>query len=184
MSKLAAVVVTAALLLVPVTADAHTNEQLDAWTIGWGQRVIASNVNIRPLLDAEYEDWANRHPRYFGRPVPHTHTATQTAPRAPQPPVVRSSVEQWRPLVQTHFRAADVDRALRIMACESGGNPNAKSPISSASGLMQHLGKYWLARSRAAGYAGASIFDPTANVAVAAWLRDQQGGWNHWRACL
>ncbi len=165
------------LLLLPATADAHTGEQLDAWTIGWGRRVIASTINTRLLLDAEYEDWANRHPAYFGRTILR---ATHTHPVAPQQSTVGTSVDQWRRLVETYFRAGDVERALRIMRCESGGNPNAKNPGSSASGLFQHLGKYWASRSAAAGYAGASIFDPTANVAVAAWLRDQQGGWSHW----
>ncbi|KKK91225.1 hypothetical protein LCGC14_2715090 [marine sediment metagenome] len=86
-------------------------------------------------------------------------------------------------LVETYFRPADVDRALRIMQCESGGDPNIMHDFSnpaSASGLMQHLGKYWATRSAAAGYGGVSIFDPTANVAVAAWLRDHSGGWGHW----
>ncbi len=127
-------------------------------------------------LLAEYKDYATRHPRYFGRPIPHTHT------RRASP--VGGGVEQWRSLVAAYFRPADVDKALRIMACESGGNPNAANSRSSARGLMQHLGKYWVRRSAAAGFAGISIFDPTANVATAAWLRDQPGGWLHWRACL
>ena len=162
---------------------AHTDSELDQWREGWGRRAIASGLTIHWWdsqavdLKAEYEDYATRHPRYFGRPVP---TPTHTHPTTPQPSTMGTGVEQWRSLVETYFRAADVDRALRIMRCESGGNPNAKSPISSASGLMQHLGKYWAARSAAAGWAGASIFDPTANVAVAAWLRDQAGGWGHW----
>ncbi len=128
-------------------------------------------------LAAEYDDWASRHPRYFNLPVPHTHT-----PR-PVRRVFTGSVEQWRGLVATYFRAGDVDRAMRIMQCESGGDPNVMHDFSnpaSASGLFQHLGKYWVVRSAAAGYAGVSIFDPTANVAVAAWLRDQPGGWSHW----
>lgn len=182
MSKLIAAAITAALLLSPVTAAAHTDDQLDMWTVNWEH--TAKIAGFPDDLDAEYEDYANRHPRYFGRLAP---IATHTHPIAPQPSVVGSSVEQWRSLVETHFRAADVERALRIMRCESGGDPNIMHDFSnpaSASGLMQHLGKYWPARSAAAGYAGASIFDPTANVAVAAWLRDQPGGWSHWRACL
>ncbi len=132
-----------------------------------------SNVSSDDLtLDAldAYKDMAQRHPRYFGRPVPHTHPRRSFS----------GGVERWRPLVAAYFRPSDVDRALRIMACESGGNPNAKNPGSSASGLFQHLGKYWPARSAAAGYSGESIYDPTANVATAAWLRDQPGGFDHW----
>ncbi len=78
-----------------------------------------------------------------------------------------------------YFAADQVERALRVMACESGGLPTAKNPGSSASGLFQHLGRYWTARSQRAGWAGASIFDPEANIAVAAWLQ-RTGGWSHW----
>ncbi len=151
---------------------AHTTAELDAWSEGWARRAIG--WGITDSLTAEYDDMARRHPRYFGLPVPHTH------PRR----TFTGSVEQWRSLVATYFRAGDVDKALRIMACESGGDPSAANPRSSARGLMQHLGKYWVRRSAAAGFAGVSIFDPTANVATAAWLRDQPGGWLHWRACL
>ncbi len=154
---------------------AHTSDELDAWSAAWEHR--AMREGFTDALAAEYDDWASRHPRYFGRPVPHTHPSAKSA-------VVSTGlalgVEQWRPLVAAFFRPGDVDRALRIMQCESGGNPNAANPSSSASGLMQHLKRYWATRSAAAGFAGASIFDPTANVATAAWLRDQRGGWQHW----
>jgi hypothetical protein len=36
-----------------------------------------------------------------------------------------SGVEQWRPLVESIFPAFAVETALRIMRCESSGNPNA-----------------------------------------------------------
>ncbi len=160
---------------------AHTTAELDAWSVEWEHH--AKLEGFADNVMAVYEDWATRHPRYFGRHVNHPLTLrTPNVSQTPKP--FTSGVEQWRSLVATYFRPGDVDRALRIMACESGGNPNAKSPISSASGLMQHLGKYWATRSAAAGFAGVSIFDPTANVATAAWLRDQPGGWLHWRACL
>ncbi len=136
----------------------------------WGYRTLTEGLT--PYSLAEYDDMGKRHPAYFGRPVPHTH------PRR----TFTGSVEQWRPLVAAYFRAGDVDRALRIMACESGGDPNIQhdNKSSGAAGLMQHLPRYWASRSAAAGFAGASIFDPTANVATAAWLRDQPGGWGHW----
>ncbi len=164
-------------------AYAHTTAELDQWKLAWGRRAITYGLTVHwwdseaADLNAEYEDYATRHPRYFGRSVP---TPTHTHPRPPQPSTMGNNVEQWRPLVETYFRAGDVDRALRIMRCESGGNPNAANSRSSARGLFQHLGKYWDSRSAAAGYGGVSIFDPTANVAVAAWLRDQAGGWSHW----
>ncbi len=159
-------------------AYAHTDTELDTWRMSWAIRALVGGD--WPTMEAEYVDMARRHPRYFGLPVPHVHPARSTA-QAPR--VYAAGVEQWRSLVASYFRAGDVDRALRIMQCESGGDPNIMHDFSnpaSASGLFQHLGKYWMRRSAAAGFAGASIFDPTANVATAAWLRDQRGGWGHW----
>ena len=54
----------------------------------------------------------------------------------------------------------------------TGGRPHGA--------LFQHLGKYWDERSRQAGWYGASIYDPEANIAVAAWLFYTQGGRRHW----
>jgi hypothetical protein len=88
-------------------------------------------------------------------------------------------VGQWTPLVSQFFEAADVNLALRIISCESGGDPNAKNPHSSASGLFQHLARFWPDRSRLAGWPGADIFDPVANVAVAADLFYRDGP-SHW----
>lgn len=93
-----------------------------------------------------------------------------------------TSVEDWRPIVAEFFRPADVSRALRILRCESRGDPRAKNPVSTASGLFQHLGSAWTHRSARAGWEGADIFDPVANAAVAAWLVYEGGGWSHWNA--
>jgi hypothetical protein len=93
-----------------------------------------------------------------------------------------AGVEPWRRLVASYFVDSDVDLALSVMWCESKGDPNAANPRSSARGLFQNMEKYWFERSAAAGWAGASIFDPEANTAVAAWLVYQGGGWSHWNA--
>ena len=92
---------------------------------------------------------------------------------------VRPDVERWRTLVEAYFPPSEVDRALSIIRCESGGDPRAFNRRSRAAGLFQHLLKYWEKRSAAAGWSGADPFDPTANVAVAAWLW-RTGGWGHW----
>jgi soluble lytic murein transglycosylase-like protein len=89
------------------------------------------------------------------------------------------SVEQWRPLVEEHFPPAWVDWALQIISCESHGDPTAVNPRTSARGLMQHLDRYWSGRAAAAGWAGASPYDPEANIAVGAWLL-ADGGPSHW----
>ena len=99
---------------------------------------------------------------------------------APRRVLVPRDVEAWRPLVSAYFGPGEVERALRVIYCESSGDPGAKNPRSSASGLFQHLARFWTERSVDAGWAGADIFDPEANVAVAAWLVYQGGGWSHW----
>jgi len=95
-------------------------------------------------------------------------------------PAEVNRVSDWRPLVSHFFEPRHVDRALGIIACESGGRTQAKNPTSTASGLFQHLGSMWAKRSVNAGWGGSDIFDPVANVAVAAWLVYDDGGWSHW----
>ncbi|HSG80327.1 MAG TPA: transglycosylase SLT domain-containing protein [Acidimicrobiia bacterium] len=102
------------------------------------------------------------------------------------PPKHHPNVERWRPLVERywaqHGYADEVEFAMMVMYAESTGVPTALNPTSDASGLFQHLPKYWADRSARAGWAGADIFDPEANIAVAAWLRatSHERGWYHW----
>ena len=87
-------------------------------------------------------------------------------------------------LVDRHFRPDDRSWALRVAFCESsagsGDTESAKVSSALAVGWFQHLAKFWLERSEAAGFAGASPFDGDANVAVAAWLFYEGGGARHW----
>ena len=97
------------------------------------------------------------------------------------------AVEQWRSIVESAIVEMggdlhDTARFLSIISCESGGNPEARSSVSTASGLMQHLRTYWDARSRTAlGYVG-DIYNGQDNIRVSAWLiyRATGGGWQHW----
>ncbi len=90
-------------------------------------------------------------------------------------------VERWRPLVEQYFPACWVNWALRIVACESGGVPDIRNRAGgTASGLFQHLPRYWDARARKAGWEGADIFSPEANIAVSAWLFNDGAGRSHW----
>ena len=95
-------------------------------------------------------------------------------------PLEVERVSDWRPLVSQFFEPHHVNRALTVIRCESGGNPWAKNPRSTASGLFQHLASLWPERSAKAGWSGADVFDPVANVAVASWLVYEAGGWSHW----
>tara|TARA_R110002012_G_scaffold82160_1_gene207917 strand:+ start:309 stop:920 length:612 start_codon:yes stop_codon:yes gene_type:complete len=98
-----------------------------------------------------------------------------------------AAVEQWRnevvgAIARYGGPATDVNKFLRVMRCESGGDPEAYNAGSGASGLMQHLSNYFPWRAKMAGYEGASPFDPIANINTSAWLLYEHtaGGWQHW----
>jgi hypothetical protein len=97
-------------------------------------------------------------------------------------PDSNTDAADWKTLVSRYFKTEHVDRALRIIRCESGSNASAANSISGAAGLFQHLPRYWAGRAEAAGFAGASIFNAEANIAAAAWLVYHGGGWAHWAA--
>ena len=92
-----------------------------------------------------------------------------------QAPVIRSTsgVEQWRGLVASYF-PGEVDYALAIMKCESGGNALAHSPTNDY-GLMQINGVH------AAQVGGnlSALYDPATNLRVAASVR-AGSGWAAW----
>ena len=72
---------------------------------------------------------------------------------------------------------------MKIANCESTMNPSAVNygyyENGHPSGLFQHISGYWPARAAKYGYAGASVFDATANANVTAQMfRD--GASNLW----
>ena len=69
----------------------------------------------------------------------------------------------------------------RVLACESGGNPTAENPRSSASGLWQFLDSTWDGHG---GYARASYAPPSVQNDKAAMLWAGGAGAGHWAACL
>ena len=95
-------------------------------------------------------------------------------------------VERWRATsleaLSLYGQEHQIERFLRVMQCESRGNPDAFNESSGASGLMQHLENYWPWRAKMAGFEGASPFNPTANIFTSAWLLFEHtaGGWQHW----
>jgi peptidoglycan hydrolase CwlO-like protein len=130
-------------------------------------------------------------------------TTTTTAPSATTTTLPTWSpsagVEQWRGLVTEVFGrwgldrtscetrngiefcvGPQIDNALRIMQCESSGNPMARNPSSGTSGLFQNHPAYWQGRvdrvraqhpAKAPTMpADASIFNPEYNITVAALL--------------
>jgi len=117
-----------------------------------------------------------------------TSTVTTTAPRqlasttkTSLPTTTPLTDDEARSIIALFFKPEDVDEALKIAKCESTLIVDNVSGRSGASGLFQHLPKYWAERAAAAGWgADADIFDPYANTAVAAWLVYHDGGWSHW----
>jgi hypothetical protein len=93
------------------------------------------------------------------------------------------AVERWRSIVERYFPSNRVDQALRIIQCESLGDPDAYNPYSGASGLFQFLPATWASTAPKAGFPGASPFDPEANIGTAAWLanRYQELGMSYWQ---
>lgn len=128
-------------------------------------------------------------------PPPTTTTTTTAAPTtttAPPttttvPPVDGGSrdVEEWRALTEQYFAAEHVEGALAVMRCESNGDPAAYNSASGASGLFQFIPSTWAWASPAAGFGGASPFDPAANIGTTAWVVQRsidqgKAPWAHW----
>lgn len=112
-------------------------------------------------------------------PPPPTPKIASLAPVAPSETNtgMGSDVEQWRTLVGAYFPADQINLALAVMRCESGGNPAAYNNSFGASGLMQVLASW----ADNFGYTPSQLFDPSVNLHVASILF-YDGGWRHWNA--
>ncbi len=91
------------------------------------------------------------------------------------------NVENWRSTVAKYWRADQVDCVLGIILRESRGDPTAYNSSYGASGLMQHLAKYWPSRAIGAGFVDsnglvASPFNGAANIAAGKYLADYYEG--------
>jgi hypothetical protein len=82
-----------------------------------------------------------------------------------------ASTEQWRALVAKYFPANQVDNCLKVMACESGGNPNASSPTNDH-GLMQI--------NKGLAMYGQQIYNPEFNIRLAYTNYYARRGWQPW----
>ncbi len=124
-----------------------------------------------------------------------TTKATTTSKWSPQWPADAGGmrdVEKWRSTVEKYWPANRVDCALGIIKRESRGDPRAYNASSDALGLMQHLGKYWKARARGAGFVDAdglvaTPYNGAANIAAGAYLANYYASatgqwWNPWKS--
>ncbi len=101
--------------------------------------------------------------------------APQWSPNWPADSGGQRDVEYWRSTVQQYWPTDRVDCVLGIIKRESRGNPRAYNSSSGASGLMQHLSKYWKGRAAGAGFVDgnglyATPYNGAANIAAGAYL--------------
>lgn len=88
----------------------------------------------------------------------------------------------WQSLLDKYF-GGQAQKACQVMKCESGGNPKAQNPRSTASGLFQFLDGTWKsARSSVKGgerYSRAMHAPAEMQIAAAAkWLK--RTSWSQW----
>lgn len=105
---------------------------------------------------------------------------------------VSAATMRWCPYVAEalyrtgKWEPGDLTRLLRIIDCESGGNPSAVNPSSRATGLFQHLPRYWGQRGAKAaavfGFDHPTITAPFDNILVGVWLYTSEGA-RHWPNC-
>lgn len=149
-----------------------------------------SALDVAKAKEAERQRQEKRDPTTTTTTPGPGNTTTTTAPTTTEPGGGGGpwnhppEVEQWRGLVQQFFPSNRVEEALRIIDCESNGDPDAVNPYSGASGLFQFLPSTWATTAPSAGYGGFSAFDPEANTASAAWLanRYDELGYYYWHA--
>ena len=102
------------------------------------------------------------------------HVGTKPKPAPPAPgdiaAIIRAAADKY---------GVSADTLLRVAYCESRYDPLAYNSVLGASGLFQIIPGTWRANSAAAGYGGASVWDPVANANVAAWMfaHGQAGQW-------
>lgn len=158
-------ILAACFLALTPSPPAHaTDAHLDAWEAWQAEQV---HEQWHECVD-ELHDLNGPYVTPPSVPPP---VSKATGPRVNPPP---AGVEQWRGLVAAIWPPEQVDSALRVLACESQGDPGAISPTDDW-GLMQINRPTWETTYGPA----SSWLDPATNlrVALAIW---RQGGWGWW----
>jgi peptidoglycan hydrolase CwlO-like protein len=104
--------------------------------------------------------------------------------RSKNPPPPPGGHENVVALIHYYFAPlgqGNVDTALCVGWRESRYIPTAVNPSSGASGVFQFMPRLWPWFSSTAGWRGANVFDPVANVAVAAYIAGHFG-WSPWHS--
>ena len=148
-------------------AAAYSDIELIEWEAAWS---VSATAGMTVSQIVAWREMVEAHDR------PVEEEAQLTTPISTHP------IERWRPMVESRFAPIDVPWAMRVLACESNGDPYAKNPRSTASGLFQFLRGTWDSVAIPLGYGSHSsgaVFDPAANIHSAAWLFYAEGP-HHW----
>lgn len=152
-------------------------------TLAWSSEAsvqVSSSLDGQKVVRLESNDLELIHRRHYSR------SSRSRTPRASRN---QSQIENFSPEVKRALLGAAIEfgvdghRLNRIVACESGGNPNASN--GSHHGLFQQSGKYWSGRvaefNREVEYdVGGRIYDAEDNARVSAWMLSKPGGIKHW----
>ena len=140
---------------------AHTGQERDEFHSDWAERAYLVRASGWLTLDllVELEHFDNRH---FEQALVQTRRSSTPL----------GGVEAWRGLVATYFEPGNVDTMMCLMFYQSGGDPNAKNPTSSARGLFQIMASIWAPEC---GVSYAELYDPATNTRIARGVYDRQG---------
>jgi hypothetical protein len=69
---------------------------------------------------------------------------------------------------------------LYVANRESDFEPRAYNSSTGASGVFQHLRRYWPGRADVFGFGGWSAFNARANIMVTMRMVHRMGDWSHW----
>lgn len=155
-------------------ALAHDTAEITEWEDDW-ERQVREARGLSPDLIAQMLEFEANHAWYYAPAPPESHRMASpglSGGYVDSSTTFPAAVEQWRPLVAGHFRPGDVDTALCLMWHESKGNPSARNPRSTATGLFQVLA-FW------SDHFGLDPTVPEHNTYMAAQIRDLQG-WAAW----
>lgn len=156
---------------VPVAVPVETIAEPDQY-VGWSFVAVAgasgeSKVTflVRSVNGAETDRIIVASQQLTAPVAKVVHVGTKYKPAPPPPGEIASILRDAA--AKYHV---DPETLLRVAYCESRYDPLAYNGILGASGLFQIIPGTWRANSVAAGYGGASVWDPVANANVAAWM--------------
>lgn len=129
------------------------------------------------------QQWGRTAPPYVLESSMFTTTTTTRARTAPTKRTTMRAASASRPMVEGSVNGYPCGGDLPpcyVLARESGGDPTAQNPHSTASGLWQILDSTW---SRYAGYPKARLAPADIQNTFARLLWNHGAGCHHWFAC-